>query len=73
MTAPQPSDISMTSPGSAYDGFPSPDFPTAPSDRDREPPPSGESPPCRSQDDYNPPVVGSRGDDPYGEVGTNEQ
>jgi hypothetical protein len=83
----QPSDISMTSPGSAYDDFPSPDFPTAPRDRDREPPvtprftrtsedrerpPSGGSRPRRSQDDYNPPVAGRRGDDPYGEVGTNE-
>ena len=83
----QPSDISMTSPGSTYDDFPSPDFPTAPRDRDREPPvsarlartsedrerpPSGGSRPRRSQDDYNPPVVGRRGDDPYGEVVTNE-
>ena len=77
----------MTSPGSTYDDIPSPDFPTAPRDRDREPPlpvrfartsedrerpPSGGSRPRRSQDDYNPPVVGRRGDDPYGEVGTNE-
>ena len=83
----QPSDTSMTSPGSTYDDFPSPDFPTAPRDRDREPPvpvrfartsedrerpPSGGPRPRRSQDDYNPPVVGRRGDDPYGEVGTNE-
>lgn len=77
----------MTSPGSAYDDFPSPNFPTAPRDCDREPPvllrfartsegrelpPSGGLRPCRSQDDYNPPVVGRRGDGPYGEVGTNE-
>jgi hypothetical protein len=79
----------MTSPGSTYDDYPSPDFPTAPRDRDRdrEPlpptrfgrtsedrdrPPSGGPRPRRSQDDYNPPVVGRRSDDPYGEVGSNE-
>ncbi|KAI9449387.1 hypothetical protein F5148DRAFT_1247904 [Russula earlei] len=60
----EPSDLYMTSPGSTYDDFPSPDFPR---DRDREPPR-----PRRSQDDYNPPIVGRRGDDPYGEAGPNE-
>jgi protein SPA2 len=78
----------MTSPGSTYDDYPSPDFPTAPRDREREPPlpptrfgrtsedrerpPSGNARPRRSQDDHNPPVVGRRGDDLYGEVGSNE-
>ena len=81
----QPSDV--TSPDSTYDDFPSPDFPTAPSERDREPPvptrfgrisedrerpPSGGSRPRRSQEDYNPSVVGRRGDDPYGEASPNE-
>ena len=76
----------MTSPGSTYDDFPSPDFPTAPRDRDRELPvnlrfartsesedrehlPSGGLRPHRSRDDYDPPVVARRGDDP----GTNER
>ncbi|KAH9048454.1 hypothetical protein EDB84DRAFT_1457065 [Lactarius hengduanensis] len=83
----EPSDVSLTSPGSTYDDFPSPDFPTAPRERDREPPaparlgrlsedrerpPSGGARPRRSQDDYNPPVVGRRGDDPYGEASPNE-
>jgi hypothetical protein len=83
----QPSDASLTSPGSTYDDFPSPDFPTAPRERDREPPvptrfgrisedrerpPSGGARPRRSQEDYNPPVVGRRGDDPYGEASPNE-
>ncbi len=83
----QPSDATLTSPGSTYDDFPSPDFPTAPRERDREPPvptrfgrtsedrdrpPSGGARPRRSQDDYNPPVVGRRGDDPYGEASPNE-
>ena len=39
---------------------------------DRERPPSGGPPPRRSQDDYNPPLIGRRGDDPYGEAGPNE-
>ena len=39
---------------------------------DRERPPSGGARPRRSQDDYNPPVVGRRGDDPYGEASPNE-
>ncbi|KAI9441227.1 hypothetical protein H4582DRAFT_2110203 [Lactarius indigo] len=83
----EPSDVSLTSPGSTYDDFPSPDFPTAPRERDREPPvparfgrlsedrerpPSGGARPRRSQDDYNPPVVGRRGDDPYGDASPNE-
>lgn len=82
----EPSDVTLTSPGSTYDDFPSPDFPTAPRERDREPlaptrfgrmsedrerPPSGGARPRRSQDDYNPPV-GRRGDDPYGEASPNE-
>ncbi|SRR6266851_5496487 len=77
----------MTSPGSTYDDYPSPDFPTAPRDRDREPPvpnrfgrtseererpPSGGPRPRRSQDDYNPPAIGRRGDDPFGGAGPNE-
>lgn len=67
------------SPGSTYDDFPSPDFPNAPRDRDkdarlgrlsedRDRPPSGGARPRRSQDDYNPPMVARRGDDPYGGV-----
>jgi hypothetical protein len=78
---------SETSPGSTYDDFPSPDFPTAPADRDkelpaparfarmsedRERPPSGGARPRRSQDDHNPPIVGRRGDDPFAEAGPNE-
>jgi hypothetical protein len=39
---------------------------------DRERPPSGGARPRRSQEDYNPPVVGRRGDDPFGEAGPNE-
>ena len=39
---------------------------------DRERPPSGGARPRRSQDDYNPPVAGRRGDDPYGEASPNE-
>jgi protein SPA2 len=71
----------MTSPGSTYDDFPSPDFPTAPRDRDKElptparfgrTPEDRDRPPSggarrRTQDDHNPPIVGRRGDDPYGE------
>jgi protein SPA2 len=82
----QPSDASLTSPSSAYDDFPSPDFPTAPRERDREPSanprfprasedreaPNGGARPRRSQDDYNLPAVGRRGDDPYGEASPNE-
>jgi protein SPA2 len=82
----QPPDNSITSPASAYDDFPSPDFPAAPRERDREPPvplrfprtseerdaPNGSARPRRSQDDYNPPAIGRRGDDPYGETGPNE-
>ena len=81
----QPSDV--TSPGSTYDDFPSPDFPTAPRERDREPPVparfgrisedrerphSGGARPRRSQDDYNPPVVGRRSDDTFGDTSPNE-
>ena len=77
----------MASPGSTYDDIPSPDFPTAPRDRDkelptparfgrssedRERPPSGGARPRRSQDDHNPPMVGRRSDDSYAEPGTNE-
>ncbi|KAI0292527.1 hypothetical protein BC826DRAFT_1105422 [Russula brevipes] len=80
-------DLSMTSPGSTYDDVPSPDFFTAPRDRDREPPPSArlvrtsedrERPPSggvrprRSQEDHNPPIAGRRGDDPYGDAAPNE-
>ena len=76
----------MISPGSTYDDFPSPDFPTTPRDRDREPPvptrftrtsedreypPSNGARPRRSQEDYNP-TIGRRGDGPYAEVGPNE-
>jgi hypothetical protein len=78
-----PPDATMVSPGSAYDDFPSPDFPTAPRDRDkdgrlgrlsedRDRPPSSGSRPRRSQDDHNPPMVARRGDDPYGEAPSNE-
>ena len=78
-----PPDATMVSPGSAYDDFPSPDFPTAPRDRDkdgrlgrmsedRDRPPSGGSRPRRSQDDHNPPITARRGDDPYGEAPSNE-
>jgi hypothetical protein len=78
----------VASPGSTYDDIPSPDFPTAPRDRDkelptpasrfgrlsedRERPPSGGARPRRSQDDQNPPIIGRRGDDPYSEPGPNE-
>lgn len=76
----------LTSPGSAYDDFPSPDFPTAPRERDREPAttlrfpraseerelPTAGARPRRSQDEYNPPAVGRRGDDPYGDASPNE-
>ena len=77
----------MASPGSTYDDFPSPDFPTAPRDRDkelptparfgrlsedRERPPSGGARPRRSQEDHNPPIVARRGDDPYAEPGPSE-
>jgi hypothetical protein len=66
----------MISPGSTYDDFPSPDFPNAPRDRDkdarfgrlsedRDRPPSGGARPRRSHEDHNPP---RRGDDPYGGV-----
>ena len=68
----------MISPDSTYDDFPSPDFPTAPRDRDkdarlgrlsedRDRPPSGGARPRRSQDDHNPPMVARRGDDPSNE------
>ncbi len=39
---------------------------------DREGPPNGGARPRRSQDDYNPPAIGRRGDDPYGEASPNE-
>ncbi|KAI0280179.1 hypothetical protein BGY98DRAFT_1095650 [Russula aff. rugulosa BPL654] len=72
-----PPDATMISPGSTYDDFPSPDFPNAPRDRDkdarlgrlsedRDRPPSGGARSRRSQDDYNPPMVARRSDDPYG-------
>jgi hypothetical protein len=78
-----PPDPTMISPASAYDDFPSPDFPTAPRDRDkdarlgrlsedRDRPPSGGARPRRSQDDHNPPMVARRGDDPYAETPSNE-
>lgn len=78
-----PPDAAMISPGSAYDDFPSPDFPTAPRDRDkdsrlgrlsedRDRPSSGGTRPRRSQDDHNPPMVARRGDDLYGEAPSNE-
>ena len=78
-----PSDPTMISPSSAYDDFPSPDFPTAPRDRDkdarlgrlsedRDRPPSGGARPRRSQDDQNPPMVARRADDPYSEAPPNE-
>ena len=74
----------MISPGSTYDDFPSPDFPNAPRDRDkdarlgrlsedRDRPPSGGARSRRSQDDYNPPMVARRSDDPHGgEAPSNE-
>ncbi|KAI0249214.1 hypothetical protein BJV78DRAFT_1229132 [Lactifluus subvellereus] len=75
-----------TSPYSSYDDFPSPDFPTAPRERDSELAttfrfprtsedrelPTGGARPRRSQEDYNPPAVGWRSDDPYGEASPNE-
>ncbi|KAH9973695.1 hypothetical protein BGW80DRAFT_219069 [Lactifluus volemus] len=74
----EPPDISITSP----DDFPSPDFPTAPRESDREPPvprtseerdaSNGSARPRRSQDDYNPPAIGRWGDDPFRETGQNE-
>ena len=78
-----PPDAVMVSPGSTYDDFPSPDFPTAPRDRDkdarpgrlsedRDRPPSGGARPRRSQDDHNPPIVARRSDDLYGEAPSNE-
>jgi protein SPA2 len=84
--SPQPSDVSLTSPGSAYDDFPSPDFPTAPRERDRDFPavprfprasddreaPSSALRPTRNQDDYNPPAIGRRSEDLYGEASPNE-
>ncbi|KAI0060487.1 hypothetical protein BV25DRAFT_1827659 [Artomyces pyxidatus] len=51
-----PSDASLTSPGSTYDDFPSPDFPTSP--RAKDPPPSFSSRPSLDRDrreDYDPP------------------
>jgi protein SPA2 len=71
----------MISPGSTYDDFPSPDFPNAPRDRDkdarlgrlsedRDRPPSGGARPRRSQDD---PMFVRRSDDIYGgEAPSNE-
>ncbi len=79
---PPPPDATMISPGSTYDDFPSPDFPTAPRDRDkdargrlsedRDRPPSGGARPRRSQDDHNPPILARRGDDSYNEALSNE-
>ena len=76
-------DTTMISPGSTYDDFPSPDFPNAPRDRDkdarigrlsedRDRPPSGGARSRRSQDDHNPPMVARRSDDPYGGEAPNE-
>ena len=57
----QPADTSMTSPGSTYDDFPSPDFPTAPRDRDREPPvPPRYNRTSEDRDRERPPSGGSR-------------
>jgi hypothetical protein len=73
--------------GSTFDDFPSPDFPTAPRDldkelvtparfgclsEDRECTPSGGARPRRSQDDHDPPIVTRRGDDPFADTRSSE-
>ncbi|KAI0262608.1 hypothetical protein BC834DRAFT_925199 [Gloeopeniophorella convolvens] len=71
----EPSDASLTSPGSTYDDYPSPDFPTSPRNKeavpptrfgrtseDRERPPSGGARPRRSR----------RSEDPFGDPNQND-
>ncbi|KAF8483316.1 hypothetical protein DFH94DRAFT_851273 [Russula ochroleuca] len=81
----EPSDVASL--GSTFDDFPSPDFPTAPRDldkelvtparfgclsEDRECTPSGGARPRRSQDDHDPPIVTRRGDDPFADTRSSE-
>src|SRR5258707_7263981 len=82
----QPPDPAMTSPGSTYDDFPSPDFPTAPRDRDKELPTPArfgrmsedrDRPPSggarrRNPDDHNAPLMGRPGDGPSSDAPPNE-